>query len=86
MRTQGENQGSIGMIMEIDDINEKDWEEEKQNLRELKVPFVIIKGLNRRRAMEVSKIQDMFWRVLYMGNAQEITRQGNIAEDELHRR
>ena len=60
MRTEVESQGNIGMIMEIDSINEKDWEEEKQNLRELKVPFVIIKGLSRKRAMEVSKIQDMF--------------------------
>ena len=85
MRTEGESQGNIGMIMEIDSISEKDWEEEKQNLRELKVPFVIIKGLNRRS--NGSK-QDPGYvrRVLYMGNAQEVARQGNIAEDELHRR
>ena len=48
------------MIMKIDCIAAEDWEEEKQNLRELKVPFVIIKGINKARAMEISKIQDMF--------------------------
>jgi len=60
MRTEGESQGEIAMIMNIDSIAADDWEEEKQNLRELKVPFVIIKGNSKARAMEISKIHDMF--------------------------
>jgi len=60
MRTEGESQGEIAMIMNIDSIAAEDWEEEKQNIKELKVPFVIIKGINKARAMEISNIQDMF--------------------------
>ena len=53
-RKEGETQGEITKTMGIDKVDDDNWEEEKQNLREVKVPFVIIKGINKKRAVEVS--------------------------------
>ena len=43
-RTEGETQGGIERKMEIDAVNEVEWQEMKEELREEKVPFVIIQG------------------------------------------
>ncbi len=45
--------------MPIDELGEDEWEQEKEKMREEKIPFLVIKGRNAGRAMQASKIQDM---------------------------
>ena len=45
--------------MAIDELAEDEWEQKKENMREEKIPFIVIKGQNAGRAMQASKIQDM---------------------------
>ncbi len=40
-------------------MGEDEWEQEKEKMREEKIPFIVIKGKNAGRAVQASKIQDM---------------------------
>ena len=44
--------------MDVDKVDEVEWQEMKEELREEKMPFLIIQGRSHNRAMQASKIQD----------------------------
>ena len=58
-RTEGETQGGIERKMDVDNVDEVEWQEMKEELREEKMPFLIIQGKGHKRAMQASKIQDL---------------------------
>ena len=45
--------------MELDKVSDDQWEHVKQDHRHNRVPFLIIKGVNQKRAIQMGKIQGM---------------------------
>ena len=45
--------------MDVDAVDEVEWQEMKEELREEKMQFLIIQGQNHKRAIQASKIQDL---------------------------
>ena len=58
-RTEGEAQGGIERRMDVDSVDEIEWQEMKDELQEKKMPFLVIEGMNQKRAIQASKIQDL---------------------------
>ena len=59
IRTEGQSQGGIDRNMGIAHAGTEEWEEIKEEMRDSRVPFVIIQGINQKRGVQASKIQDV---------------------------
>ena len=59
MRTEGESQGIITKTMEVDWMSDEQFEEKKDELRESRIPFVIIRGKDHKRGKQISEIQSL---------------------------
>ena len=60
MRTEGESQGIITKTMEVDWMSDEQFEEKKDELRESRIPFVIIRGKEHKR--EDRSVRYRVWR------------------------
>ena len=58
-RTEGESQGEISKDMDLDAINEGEWEGVKDAIRQEKIPLLMIEGSNQDRGIQTCRIQDM---------------------------
>jgi hypothetical protein len=45
--------------MELDKVSDDQWEHVKQDHKHNRVPFLIIRGVNQKRAIQMGKIHDM---------------------------
>ena len=50
-RDEGESRGVVTEDMELDKMSDDHWEETKQDHRYNRVPFLMIKGVNQKRAI-----------------------------------
>ena len=58
-KEEGETRGDIDKTMDVDMMEEEEFQERKKDLRENKVPLVILKGGNWRRAAQLGEVQNM---------------------------
>ena len=50
-RVEGESRGDLVSEMPIDELEEDEWEQKRETIREEKVPFLVIKGHNAGRVI-----------------------------------
>ena len=58
VRSEGESQGQVNQEME-DSIIESEWEGVKDELRQEKIPLLMIEGSDMDKAIQAARIQDM---------------------------
>ena len=59
MRDEEGARGLLTEDMEIENIESNEWEGIKEDQRTNRRPFLIIKGINRKRAIQMGNIQNM---------------------------
>ena len=58
-RSEGESQGQVNKEMDVDSIMESEWERTKDELRQEKIPLLMIEGSDIDKAIQAARIQDM---------------------------
>ena len=56
---EGESQGQVNKEMDVDLILESEWERIKDELRQEKIPLLMLEGSDLDRAIQAARIQDM---------------------------
>ena len=59
VRSEGESQGRVNKEMDVDLILESEWEGIKDELRQEKIPLLIIEGSDMDKAIQAARIQHM---------------------------
>ena len=59
VRSEGESQGQVNKEMDVDIILESEWEGVKDELRQEKIPLLMIEGSDMDKAIQAARIQDM---------------------------
>ena len=59
VRSEGESQGQVNKKMDVDLILESEWEGIKDELRQEKIPLLMIEGSDMDKAIQAARIQDM---------------------------
>ena len=59
VRSEGESQGQVNKEMDVDSIMESEWERAKDELRQEKIPLLMIEGSDMDKAIQAARIQDM---------------------------
>ena len=59
VRSEGESQGQVNKEMDVDLILESEWEGIKDELRQEKIPLLMIEGSDMDKAIQAARIQDM---------------------------
>ena len=65
----GETRGDIDKTMNVDMMEEEEFQERKKDLRENKVPLVILQGSNWKRVAQLGEIQGIWEMPRKMNNA-----------------
>ena len=58
-KERGEAIGDIDKTMDVDAVEEEEFQERKKHLRENKVPLVILQGFNWKRVAQLGDIQNI---------------------------
>ena len=59
VRSEGESQGQVNKEMDVDTIMDSEWERIKDELRQEKIPLLMIEGSSMDKAIQAARIQDM---------------------------
>ena len=59
VRSEGESQGQVNKEMDVDLIMDSEWERIKDELRQEKIPLLMIEGSDMDKAIQAARIQDM---------------------------
>ena len=59
VRSEGESQGQVNKEMDVDLIMDSKWERIKDELRQEKIPLLMIEGSDMDKAIQAARIQDM---------------------------